>query len=68
MGELGTSLSFFKICFDDAIVTQIVGIIKPYGQREKGDRKFDLSNQKFRLFLDILLLSGYHKLPHHRIY
>ena len=55
MDKLGTSLSFFEICFDDASVTQIVGIIKLYGQRDKGDHKFDLSNQEFRLFLGILL-------------
>ena len=55
MDKLRTSLSFFEICFDDASVTQIVGIIKLYGQRDKGDHKFDLSNQEFRLFLGILL-------------
>ena len=55
MDKLGTSLSFFGICFDDASVTQIAGIIKLYEQRDKGDHESDLSNQEFRLFLGILL-------------
>ena len=66
--ELGTPLSLFEIYFDDALVTQLVKFTKLYGQREKGDCSFDLSNEKFRLFLGILLLSGYHKLPHRRMY
>ena len=53
--KLGTSLSFFEICFDDVFVTQIVGIIKLYGQWDKGDHKFDSTNQEFRLFLGIFL-------------
>ena len=63
-GKLGTPLSLSEIYSDDALVTQIVEFTKLYKQREKGDSSFDLSNVKFRLFLGILLLSGYHKLPH----
>ena len=78
MDELGTSLRLSEPYFYDALVTQIVKFTKLYGQREKGDctisfdkskfHRFDLSNEKFRLFLGIWLIINYHKLPHRRMY
>ena len=62
MDELGTPLSLFEIYFDDALVKNIVECTKRYGQQEKGDCSFDLSNEKFGLFLGILLLCGCDKL------
>ena len=50
MDELGTSLSLFKIYFDDVLVTQTVEFTKLFGHREKGDCKFDLPNEKFHCF------------------
>ena len=53
MDKLGTSFGLFEIYFDDALVMQIVQFTKLYGQREKGDCSFDLSNEKLCLFLGI---------------
>ena len=67
MDERRTLLGLFGICFDDPLVTQILEFTKVYGKQEK-DCSFDLSNEKSCLFLGILLLSGYQKLPHCRMY
>ena len=43
---------------DDALVNMIVGYTKLYTQREKADIRFEITNQKIRLFLGMLLLRG----------
>ena len=35
---------------------------------EKVGINFEITNEKMRLFLSMLLLTGYHKLPDHRMY
>ena len=46
----------------------IVGYTKLYSHREKADISFKITNKKIRLFLRMLLLSGYNKLPDHKMY
>ena len=41
----------------------IVGYTKLYIHREKADISFEITNEKIRLFLSMLLLSECHKLP-----
>ena len=41
----------------------IVGYTKLYSYRENAEISFEITNEKIRLFLNMLLLSGYHKLP-----
>ena len=40
----------------------IVGYTKLYSHREKADISFETANEKIRLFVSILVLSGCHKL------
>ena len=35
---------------------------------EKAGIDFEITNEKIRLFLKVLLLTGYHKLPDHKVY
>ena len=35
---------------------------------EKADTDFGITNEKIGLFLSVLLLTGYHKLPGHKTY
>ena len=46
----------------------IVGYTKFWSQREKADTGFEITNEIFRLFLSILLLSGCHKLRDRKMY
>ena len=56
------ALRLFKLFFHDVLVDMIVGYTKLYSHREKADISFEIINEKFRLFLSMLLLSGCHKL------
>ena len=51
-------LALFGLLFDEELVYQIVEFTNFYGKRKKTDNKFEILNEKFRLFLAILLLSG----------
>ena len=46
----------------------IVGYTKLYSHREKAGTSFEITNEKIRLFLSVLLLSGCHNLPDRKIY
>ena len=46
----------------------IVGYTKFWSQREKADTGFEITNEIFRLFLSILLLSGCQKLRDCKMY
>ena len=53
-----------ELFFDNVVV----GNIKLYSHREKADISFEIANDKIRLFLSMLLLSGCHKLPGRKMY
>ena len=45
--------------FDDPLVNMIVYYTKLCGHREKVDISFEITNETFRLYLDMLLLNEY---------
>ena len=65
--EIGTPLSLLELFFDDMLISGIVDFTL-YARREKSDTEFGITKEKFRLFLAMLLMSGYHRLPDRRLY
>ena len=63
-----TPLRLFELLFDDVLVDVIFGYTKLYSYREKADIRFKITNEKVRLFLSMLLLSGCHKFQDHKMY
>ena len=63
LGDIVTPLRFLELFFDDVLVDMIVGYSKLYSHRERADISFEITNEKIRLFLSMLLVSGCHKLP-----
>ena len=61
-------LRLLKLFLDDALVDMIVGYTKLYSQREKTGISFEITNEKIRLFLSMLLLSGCLKLPDRKLH
>ena len=55
-----TSLRLLELFFDGVLV--IFGYTKLYSHKEKADIRFEITVETLRLFLSMLLLSGYHKL------
>ena len=62
--DLGTPLRLFESFFD-VLVDMIVGYSKLYGHREKAET---FTNETFRLFLGMLLLSGCHEFSDCKMY
>ena len=58
-----TPLRLLKLLFDDVLVDMIVGYTKLYSHREKADIGFEITKEKIRFILSMLLLSECHKLP-----
>ena len=54
--------------YDDVLVNMIVGYTELYGHREKANISFEITNEKIRLFLRMLLLRGCYKLPDREMY
>ena len=46
----------------------IFGYFKLYGHTENVDISFEITNEKIRLFVSKLLLSGCHKPPERKMY
>ena len=46
----------------------IFGYTKLYSHREKADISFEITDEKIRSFLSMLLLSACHKLPDRKMY
>ena len=59
-----TSLRLLEIFFND----MIFGYTKLYSHREKADISFEITDEKIRSFLSMLLLSACHKLPDRKMY
>ena len=68
LDDIVTPLRLFELFFDEVLVDMIFGYTKLHSQREKADISFEITNKKIRLFLSMLLLSGCHKLPDHKMY
>lgn len=58
----------WELLFCASIMNLIVSQTKTYARREKNNSDFEVSHGEIRAFLGIILLSGYHKLPHEQHY
>ena len=56
-----TPFRLLKVFFDDVSVDIIFGHTKLHSHREKVNISFEITNEKIRLFLSMLLLSGCHR-------
>ena len=56
--DIVTPVRLPELFFDDVLVDMIVGYTKVYSHREKVDISFEITNEKIRIFLRMLLLSG----------
>ena len=63
-----TPLRVLELFFDYVLVDMIVGYTKLYSHRDKEDISFEITNEKMRLFLNMLLLSRCHKLLYCKMY
>ena len=68
LDNIVTALRLLKLLFDDVLVDMIFGFTKLYSHREKAGISFEITNEKVWLFLSMLLLSGCHTLPDHKMY
>ena len=66
--DIVTPLRLLELFFDDILVDMIFGFTKFYSHREKAGISFEITNEKVRLFLSMLLLRGCHKLPDRKMY
>nr|CAH7757781.1 unnamed protein product [Callosobruchus chinensis] len=57
----------FEKIFDDAVINHIVTQTNIYST-QKNDHQFFVSSPDIKLFIAILLLTGYHELPRQRLY
>ena len=58
-----TPLRLLKLFFNDVLLDMNFCYTKLYSHKEKADISFEITNENICLFLSMLLLSGYHKLP-----
>ena len=65
--DIVTPLRHRKLFFDDVLADMIVGYTKLYIHRQKTDIRFEIPNEKNRLFLSMLLLSGCQKVPDRKL-
>ena len=61
-------VDLFELFFDDDVVSQLVENTLKYAREQKGDHGFELTAENMKLFLAVLLLSGYAILPRRRMY
>ena len=66
--DIVNPLRLLELFLDDALVDMIVGYTKLYSHREKTGISFEITNEKIRIFLSMLLLSGCLKLPDRKLY
>ena len=58
LDDLVTPFRLLKLFFYDVLVDMIFGYTKLYSHRKKADISFEITNEKIRLFISMLLLSG----------
>jgi Transposase IS4 len=66
--ETLTPFAIFNAFFDDEVVEYMVSMTNLYAQRDKGKHGFTTDVAEMRLFLAMLLLSGYTVLPRRKMY
>ena len=68
INDMVTLLRFLELFFEYILVDMIFGYTKLYGHTEKVDISSETTNEKIRLFLSTLLLSGCHKPPERKTF
>ena len=69
INDIVTPLRLLELFFEDLLlVDMIFGYTKLYGHTEKVDISFEITNEKIRLFLSMLLLSEFHKPAEPKMY
>ena len=63
-----TPLRLVEVFFNDALIDMIFGFTTLYSHSEKTGISFEITNEKIHSFLNMLLLSGCHKLPDRKMY
>lgn len=63
-----TPVKLFELFFDTDTIQLLVENTKKYAQDVKGDHGFTVDEETMKVFLAILLLSGYAVLPRRRMY
>ena len=67
-GNIVIPLRFPEFFFDDVLVNMIIGYTKFYSHREKAGISFEITNEKIRSFLSMLLHSGCLMIPDCKTY
>ena len=67
LDDIVTSLTLLKLLFDNALVYDNL-LHRVYSNREKADISFEITKEKLCLFLRMLLLCGWHKLPDNKMH
>jgi len=66
--EHQTPTTLFELFFDDEIVDLIVVNTNNYARQDKGNHVFTTNADEIRIFLAVLLISGYSTLPRRTMY
>ena len=56
LDDIVTPLRLLKLFFDHVLVDMIIGYTKLHSHREKAVINFEITNEKIRLFLSMLLV------------
>ena len=68
INDIVTPIRFLELFSEDILVDTIFGYTNLYSHTEKVDISSEITNEKIRLFLSMLLLSGCHKPPECKMY
>ena len=61
-------VGLFEQFFDDDVIVFIVNLSNLYANRDKGKHEFKTNASEIRLFIAMLLLTGYNPLPRKKLY
>ena len=60
--------AIFDLYFDEEVINYLTEMTNLYAHRDRGKHNFHVGHAEMRLFLAMLLLSGYNVLPRRRMY
>lgn len=63
-----TPYRLWKTIFNNEVLDLLVSQTNLYANREKNNRQFQVTRQEMKVFVGIILFSGYHSVPHERHY
>ena len=68
LSDIMTPLRLLELFFDHVLVDMTFDYTKLYSYRQKTDISFEITNEKICLFLNMLLLTRWNKLPDGKMY